>query len=235
MTKERFQGVAELDVRDSVAVSKQLWIFVTLLVGLLIGVLPVYGQTTFEVTPLVGGRFFGTFNLHQEGQTNQSATMGDSLSYGVSAGFRFDGEDCQKCSVVGFRWMRQSTHLALQSPATASPQPAVTLDHFLSDFTHEFPIEGTQDRVKPFLMGSLGGVLMSTPVESRIRFEFGIGAGLNVFPKPRWGFRLQVEYLPILKYAGVQKLVCGAGGCVGILYGGLMNQLVVSAGPIFRF
>lgn len=234
MSRKPFKGVVEPNVRSEGQApcckrARKLWV----VAGLLAGALSACAQTTFEITPLVGGRFNGTFTLQQEGQPNRFATMGDSLSCGVSGGFRFDGDDCESCSIVGFRWMRQGTHLAL--PNGSSPQPSVTLNHFLGDFTREFPISGTQDRVKPFVMVSLGGVIMSTPVESAPRFEFGFGGGINAFPKPRWGFRLQVEYLPIVKYAGVQNLVCGAGGCVAMLYGGVMNQFVVSAGPIFRF
>jgi hypothetical protein len=74
---------------------------------------------------------------------------------------------------------------------------------------------------------------MATPVESSTRFEFGFGAGVNFFPKPRWGLRFQVEYLPIVRHAEVQEVVC-AGGCIVILNGGVMNQFVVNVGPIFR-
>jgi hypothetical protein len=75
---------------------------------------------------------------------------------------------------------------------------------------------------------------MSTPAESSTRFEFGIGGGVKVFPRPRWGIRLQVEYLPIVMHAEVQRVVC-AGGCIVMLNGGVMNQFVANIGPIFRF
>jgi hypothetical protein len=201
---------------------------------LFVGAAWASGQTSFEVTPLVGGRFGGTISLQQEGQANRLATLDNSVIFGVGAGFRFDGNDCESCSVVGFRWMRQNTHLGFKedSPSAVPFRPAVTLDHFLGDFTQEFPING-QERVKPFVTASLGAVRMSTPAESRTRLELGIGGGVNMFLKPRWGLRFQVEYLPILMNAEVQKVVC-SGGCVIALSGGVMNQLVVSVGPIFR-
>ena len=194
-----------------------------------------YGQASFEVTPLFGGRFGGSLKVEQDGQANRKAPLDDDFSFGVAAGFRFDGDDCESCSIVDFRWMRQNTHLGLTNTSlpAAVAQPRMTMDHFLADFTREFPVGEPESRIKPFVTASAGAVLMSTPLESRTRFEFGIGAGVNVFPKPRWGLHFQVEYLPIVMHADVQQVVC-AGGCVVIINGGVMNQVVVSVGPIFR-
>jgi len=75
---------------------------------------------------------------------------------------------------------------------------------------------------------------MSTPTTSPTRFVFGIGTGIKVFPKPHWGFRFHVEYLPMIMHADVQSVACDSG-CVVALSGGLMNQLEVSVGPTFRF
>jgi hypothetical protein len=75
---------------------------------------------------------------------------------------------------------------------------------------------------------------MSTPASSATRFAFGLGTGFKVFPKPHWGFRFQVEYLPIVMHAEAQSVVCFSG-CVVALSGGLMNQFQVSFGPAFRF
>ena len=75
---------------------------------------------------------------------------------------------------------------------------------------------------------------MSAPASSATRFAFGIGTGVKVFPAKHWGFRLSVEYLPIVMHAELQRLVC-IGGCVVVLNGGVMNQFVLSFGPGFRF
>ncbi len=146
-----------------------------LFVALFTSAASAYGQTSFEVTPLFGGRFGGSLNLGQEGQTNRLGSLDDSFSFGVAAGFRFDGDDCESCSVIDFRWMRQSTHLGFEenAPNVAPFRTPVTFNHFLGDFTREFPIGGTQDRVKPFVTASLGAVHMSTavgePPEVRVR------------------------------------------------------------------
>ena len=49
-----------------------------------------------------------------------------------------------------------------------------------------------------------------------------------------WGFRLEVEYLPMVMHADLQPVVCTVG-CVVVLGGGVMNQFQVTVGPTFRF
>ena len=207
-----------------------------LLVALFFNVVSAYGQTSFEVTPLIGGMYGGSINLQQDVQPNYHAKLDNAVIFGVAGGFRFDGDDCASCNLVEFRWMRQKTYLNLKANAAniSVSRLSVTINHFLADFTHEWPIEETHDRVRPFLTGSLGVASMSTPAETGARFEFGIGGGVKVFLKRRWGFRFQAEYLPMLMEAEVQNVVCAAG-CIVVLNGGLMNQFAVTAGPIFRF
>jgi hypothetical protein len=67
-----------------------------------------------------------------------------------------------------------------------------------------------------------------------MRFAFGIGTGVKIFPKPRWGIRIEVEYLPTVMHGELERLVC-TGGCVVVLNGGVMNQIQLSIGPAFRF
>jgi hypothetical protein len=202
-------------------------------------VVSAYGQK-FEVTPLFGARFGGTIKLQPDSQpSTATATVQDSAAYGVAGGFRFgDYEGCEDCDLIEFRWMRQNTHLNLNNALFVNPlivpsQPSVTFDHFLGDFTHEFPIEGSK-KIRPFVRGTLGAARMSTPAGSGTRFVFGLGTGLKVFPTRHFGFRVEVEYLPMVMHAEVQRVVC-AGGCIVTVNGGVMNQFQVSVGPAFRF
>jgi hypothetical protein len=224
-------------------------VFITLLVSLA----TAHGQTAheqrYEITPLFGGMFGGTWDLEQQGVPNFDAHKADSFSFGVAGGFRFDDslDDCRACNLIEFRWLRQSTHLELkQNPLLPTPNPLlpmpatfpafhpdVTLNYFLSDFTHEWAVEEAK-MIKPFLTASLGATLASTPASSATRFVFGIGTGVKIFPKRHWGIRLQVEYLPIVMHAELQRLICTVG-CVVVLNGGVMNQFQISAGPAFRF
>jgi len=208
-------------------------------IALVVSLSAAHGQR-YDITPFIGARYGGTLKL--EGQRTQhfEAHLADSVSYGIAGGFRFDDDGCEGCNLFEFRWMRQDTHLELkQDPLVATPltvtafRPAVTLDHFLGDVTHEFDIQGAP-AFKPFALLTLGAARMSTPAASATRFVFGIGTGLKVFPKRNWGFRFQVEYLPMVMHADLQQVVC-TGGCVVVIGHGVMNQFQVTVGPTFRF
>jgi hypothetical protein len=204
-------------------------------------VVPARGQH-FDITPLIGLRTGGSIDVQLEGQSPQArARLSDSAAFGVAGGIRFYSEDgCEDCAVVEFRWMRQNTNLGFKETtpvpaplAAAFGRTAVTLDHYLGDFTYEWNLDEAKP-VRPFVMGSLGAARLSTPVTGSTRFSFGLGAGVKIFPQRHWGIRLQVEYLPMLMHSDVQRVVC-AGGCVVALGGGLMNQFEFNVGPVFRF
>jgi hypothetical protein len=214
-----------------------------LLISFFVSHISANGQR-YEITPLVGGMYGGTLNLEKrEVSPNFDARVENSVSFGIAGGFRFsseDADDCDRCDLVEFRWMRQNTHLNLkQDPLLPTPvttslfRPAVTLDHFLGDFTHEWTLPDAK-KIRPFITASLGAARMSTPASSAMRFAFGIGTGVKIFFKPRWGIRFEVEYLPTVLHAELQRLVC-TGGCVVVLNGGVMNQIQLSIGPAFRF
>lgn len=201
--------------------------------------LSAYGQK-YEITPLIGGAFGGTMKLEQASTPNVEAHVADSFTFGVAGGIRYDGDENEGYNAIEFRWMRQATHLFFkQDPLVSTPlnsppfRPGITLDHFLGDFTHEWKLQDAK-MIYPYLTLSAGAARMSAPASSATRFAFGIGTGVKVFPTKHWGFRLYVEYLPIVMHAELQRLVC-VGGCIVVLNGGVMNQFVFSLGPGFRF
>ena len=214
---------------------KSCYLFLALFVSLT----SANGQK-YEITPLIGGAFGGTMKLEQALTPNVDAHVADSFTFGVAGGFRFEGDEGEGHDAIEFRWMRQNTHLFFkQDPLVPTPsvassfRPGISLDHFLGDFTHEFTMQDAP-HIQPFLTLSVGAALMSAPASSATRFAFGIGTGVKVFPARHWGFRFNVEYLPIVMHAELQRLVCVAG-CVVVLNGGIMNQFLLSVGPAFRF
>ena len=66
---------------------------------------------SFEVTPFVGIRFGGTFDVQAELPPPTQATWQDASSYGLSAGVRFDG-----LSLIEFRWTRSTSTLGFDAP-----------------------------------------------------------------------------------------------------------------------
>jgi len=107
---------------------------------------------SFEVTPFVGVRFGGTFDVQAEPQTQTQATWQDASSYGLSAGVRFDD-----FSLIEFRWTRSTSTLRFDAPLEllGSSLGDVTLNQFHADFTREFVIPEVKG-LRSFLTGSVG-------------------------------------------------------------------------------
>ena len=188
-----------------------------LLIALFLNAVSAYGQK-YEITPLIGGSWGGTIKLEQALTPNVNVHLADSFIYGVAGGFRFEGEDGEGYDAIEFRWFRQDTNLFFkQDPLVATPlitssfHPSIALDHFMGDFRHEFTIKDAR-KIFPFVTASLGAALMSTPASSATRFAFGIGTGVRVFPSKHYGFRLSVEYLPIVISRGTSEI----GLCRGL-------------------
>src|SRR6188474_44118 len=92
---------------------------------------------SFEVTPFIGLRLGGTFDIQPEGPAQVQATWKDATSYGLSAGVRFDD-----FSLVEIRWTQATSTLRFDAPFVFLG-PAVgdlTLNQFHADFTREFVI-----------------------------------------------------------------------------------------------
>jgi hypothetical protein len=170
-------------------------------------------------------------NLRPEGQEAQGkATLLDSPAYGIAAGYRFDEE-----SLVEFRWTRQNTDVQLEglSAVPLGLRQKATLDQFHLDFTHEYFMDD-YPWTRPFVLGSAGATHIGFSSSSFTRFSFGLGAGVKFLLHPRFGLRIQAEWLPIWVTPEIRGFVC-SGGCVAALGGRLVNQGEVSIGPIFRF
>ena len=186
-----------------------------------------------EVTPFIGGRFGGTFDVQPAGLAETRASLQDSVSYGVGAGFRFDD-----FSLIEFRWTRASSALRLDTGVAINPLAAptvdVTLNQFHGDFTREFPLDEVH-ALRPFLMASVGATHLGSVSNGFTRFSFGIGTGLKVAVNSKLGIRVEARWLPIWVQPEVSTFACGFGGCVAVLSGRLTQQFEVTAGPVFRF
>src|SRR5688572_19327070 len=66
---------------------------------------------SLEVTPFVGVRFGGTFDVRAEQPPQTQAIWKDASSYGLSAGARFDD-----FSLIEFRWTRSTSTLRFDAP-----------------------------------------------------------------------------------------------------------------------
>jgi opacity protein-like surface antigen len=189
---------------------------------------------SFEVTPFIGIRFGGTFDIQSDTVTPTQASLEDASSYGFSAGLRFDD-----LAVVEFRWTRATSALKFPPPfqQVGASLGDVRLNQFHADFTREFEIREVKG-LRTYLMGSVGATHIAAANDAFTRFSFGLGAGLKQFLGERLAIRAEAHWLPIWIEPEVGSFGCGTiqvGGCFVILTGKLTQQFELSVGPVFRF
>jgi Outer membrane protein beta-barrel domain len=215
----------------------RLWLTPYALLVLLALATPAQAQyveiESFEVTPFVGARLGGTFDVRADQTLQIPATWNDATSYGVSAGVRFD-----EFSLIEFRWTRSTSTLGFDAPAGSLGASVVdvTLNQFHADFTREFVIPEVKG-LRSFLTGSVGATHIAGPHDGFTRFSFGFGAGLKQFLGSRFAIRAEAQWLPILIDPEVSAFACGTvgGGCLVVLSGPLTQQFEFSVGPVVRF
>ena len=148
---------------------------------------------SFEVTPSLGVRFGGTFDVRAEQPPQTQASWNDASSHGLSAGVRFDD-----FSLIEFRWTRSTSTLRFDAPLAllGASLGDVTLNQFHADFTREFVIPEVKG-LRSFLTGSVGATHVAAADDGFTRFSFGFGAGLKQFLGSRFAIRAEVKWLPI--------------------------------------
>ena len=187
-----------------------------------------------EVTPFLGGRFGGTFDVRAD-QTPQTQTIWrDAESYGLSAGVRFD-----EFSLIEFRWTRSTSTLRFDAPLglLGASLGEVALNQFHADFTREWVIPEVKG-LRSFLTGSVGATHVANANDGFTRFSFGVGAGLKQFLGSRFAIRGEAKWLPILIDPHVRAWACGTvgvGGCLVVVSGPVTQQFEFSVGPVVRF
>ena len=124
------------------------------------------------MTPFIGLRLGGTFDIQPDGPEQVEATLKDASSYGFSAGVRFDD-----LSLVEIRWTRATSTLRFGAPFAflGASIGDVTLNQFHADFTREFLIPEVKG-LRSFLTGSLGLTHLGAMDDGFTRFSFGFGA-----------------------------------------------------------
>ena len=187
-----------------------------------------------EVTPFIGARFGGTFDLEIDESGETQASLEDASSYGFAAGVRF-----HDFSIIEFRWTRSISALRFDAPFRLLGEALedVEVNQFHADFTREFVIPEVKG-LRSFVTGSVGATHIAAANEGFMRFSFGLGAGLKQFLGSRLAIRAEAKWLPILIDPEVSGFACGTvgiGGCLVVLNGQLAPQFEVSVGPVVRF
>jgi hypothetical protein len=152
------------------------------LVAILAAAAPARAQyveiQSFEVTPFIGARMGGTFQVQPDGALPIEATLTDATSFGFSAGVRFDD-----FSLVEFRWTQATSTLRFGAPFAfvGASLGDVTLNQFHADFTREFVTPAVKG-LRSFLTASLGLTHLGASREDFTRFSFGFGRRPETVP-----------------------------------------------------
>jgi hypothetical protein len=189
---------------------------------------PEFKDLYWEVTPMFGYRTNISFKTDPVvNNVRSKITFEGGAAYGVAFGARFHDEDA-----VEFRWMRQDARVRF-SPNFAEGGE-LSIDQFHLDFSHEYEIDGWPEG-RPFIMLGIGASRISgaPSFNGFTRFSFGMGGGIKVFPSQQVGFKVQVQWLPIVFNPEVTALC--AGNCVIQFGGKIGSQAEIAAGPVFRF
>lgn len=219
-------------------VSSRRTVFCLTLVAVLGAAAPARSQyleiQSFEVTPFIGARLGGSFDIQPDEPASVEAMLEDSASYGFSAGVRFDD-----FSLFEFRWTQSTSALRFGAPFgfLGASVGDVTLNQFHADFTREFVIPEVKG-LRSFLTGSLGITHLGAAQDAFTRFSFGFGGGLKQFLGSRLAIRAEAQWVPILVEPSVSGFACGTiqfGACLVVLNGELVQQFHLSIGPVVRF
>jgi len=216
-------------VRKEIQVIKRLSILSFAL--LISGVLPGLAQqgvpwNRVEITPFVGYQFGGKIRVR-----DGYLSIKDNVNYGFALNVTL-----RPGAQLEIMYSRQSTILRAD--------PFVGPREELFDLAMEYYQIGglyevyRDDMFRPFGVMTLGLANFSpkpNEISSEVRFAFGLGGGVKVFPSQHFGLRLEGRlHFPFI--SGGTGFWCGLpGGCAVTIGGELMVQVSLNAGLILAF
>ena len=183
----------------------------------------------FELTPFIGYRVGGSF---EDSDTGESVDLDENASYGLIFNIM------EKANTqYEFGWSHQDTSVNLTDTGGNPARLDLDIDTFQLGGTYLW--EG--DFARPYLVATIGAAHYRSHAEvseSDTYFAFTIGGGWKLWPKRRFGLRLEGRYYGTLVDSN-SKIFCSSSpnnsGCLIQTNGKLLSQWEVTAGGVFRF
>jgi len=176
-----------------------------------------------EIAPFAGYRFGGGFF---EALTNQPIDRDGAPAVGLV----FDVPLAEGSHLEGL-FSHQFADISLAPAAGGTPvRTRVIVQHFQGGGLQEFGV----DRIRPFLMGSLGLTHYSTGADSDVRFTVGAGGGVKLFPSSVVGVRLDGRVYATFLDFDVHAAACANGTCLTNVHTDVVWQAEFTAGLVFR-
>lgn len=222
---------------------KKQILIAALLLGLGLSAIAVAAETPqteipkkFWVMPTVGIRGSGNFDVNSEEQPYTSIKFGSGVSYGLALGYRISD-----ILAVEVAWNRSTPDIFGLADATET-DPAVNdlLFGATEDQLHANLLLSTgykMGKVKPFFLLALGmtGLNPQTNNSSFNRFSWGLGLGLDVPIKGRFGLRAQGDFITTYINNIDEVLVDWEGGSQTASMRNTMTQWEFKTGLFYRF
>jgi len=183
------------------------------------------GPRDFEITPIGGYRFGGTFGIDG---SSDSYEFADSASFGLILNLRE-----QHNTQWELLYSTQSTDAELNGAGTTT---SVGIESHTLQFGGTY--QGQDDRLRPYVALTLGGTHLSTDADSDTFFSGSIGLGFQVMPNERIGIRLEARAYGVLTDSDTD-LFCQTGPnqniCAVRVDGDIFSQFETFAGLVLRF
>jgi hypothetical protein len=182
-------------------------------------------QRGFEIAPVGGYRFGGDFFelvAGQEVDLDGAPAAGVAASVPLGHGLHLEGV-----------FTRQKAHLSTPGgPFTPPARWHITVDHYGVGGLREF----RDGNVRPFLNSVFGLTHYASEGDREVRFSFGAGGGVKLFPSRRIGVRLDARSFWTFVDAEGDFWACVSGvGCSLNFNVQVVWQAEFTAGLIFRF
>jgi hypothetical protein len=177
-----------------------------------------------EVAPFAGYRFGGDFFeliTDQPVDLDGALALGLALDVPLSRGLQLEG-----------LYTHQHAHVVVPAttfrPATLSQ---ISVDHWQGGGLRELG----RGRLRPFLTGMVGLTRYADEADSEMRFAFGAGGGVKVFPLPHIGLRLDGRVFATLVDADRTFIACSPGACFLSTHANVVWQAEFTAGVVVKF
>lgn len=180
----------------------------------------------FEITPLAGYRFGGTFDIDS---IDAAYEMDDAASFGLIL-------DLRESSNTQWELIFSQQQSDAQLNSALALQPTVDVDIRLLQVGGTYL--GPGSRVRPYLAATIGGTRIDVDSESDTFFSGSIGVGLQILPESRVGLRVEARAHGALTSSD-SDLFCRTGPdeniCAVRVEGEVLGQFETFVGAVVRF
>jgi len=190
---------------------------------LLLGGIQRLSAQGIEVAPFAGYGFGGNPFDGAAGRVldgDGSRVLGALVDIPLPNGLHFEG-----------LFSRQAADVLVAFQPLAPPAPLrLSVDHWQGGGLQEFGI----GQFRPFAVGTLGLTRYAAGANSEVRFSFGAGGGVKLFPVSHIGVRLDARLFGTLIDVDGTRVICVTGACAVALHLHVLWQAEFTAGLIVR-